>query len=163
MTKPFSIRELLARVRAQLRRASKQVIDLESYKFDDIELNFKSYQAKKSGKEIELSPREFEILKYFKQHRTEAVTRDQLLDDVWGYDSYPMTRTLDNHIVKLRQKIEKDILEILSTSSPCTESATNFWLNSHFKAGEPAKFSGNPKLFCGLMIHSIRVHRTDVL
>jgi len=106
VTKPFSIKELLARVRAHLRRASKQVVEIESYSFGDVELNFKKYIAKKGGHPIELSPREFEILKYFIQHRGETLTREQLLDDVWGYDNYPITRTVDNHIAKLRQKVE---------------------------------------------------------
>lgn len=106
VTKPFSLKELLARVRAHLRRSSKQVAELESYQFGEIELHFKKYQAFKQGRPLELSPREFELLKYFIQHRGETVTRDQLLDDVWGYDNYPLTRTIDNHIAKLRQKIE---------------------------------------------------------
>jgi len=106
VTKPFSLKELLARVRAHLRRSAKQVAELENYQFGEIELNFKKYQALKQGQPLELSPREFEILKYFIQHRGETVTRDQLLDDVWGYDNYPLTRTIDNHIAKLRQKIE---------------------------------------------------------
>jgi two-component system alkaline phosphatase synthesis response regulator PhoP len=107
VTKPFSIKELLARVRAHLRRATKHVVEIETYAFGEIELNFKKYEAKKDGNEIELSPREFELLKYFIQHRGETITRDQLLDDVWGYENYPFTRTVDNHIAKLRQKIEQ--------------------------------------------------------
>jgi DNA-binding response OmpR family regulator len=107
VTKPFSIKELLARVRAHLRRATKHVVDIETYTFGEVELNFKKYEAKKDGNEIELSPREFELLKYFIQHRGETITRDQLLDDVWGYENYPFTRTVDNHIAKLRQKIEQ--------------------------------------------------------
>ncbi|MFP5263565.1 MAG: response regulator transcription factor [Blastocatellia bacterium] len=107
VTKPFSIKELLARVRAHLRRSARQVADIETYTFGEIELNFKKYEAKKDGGEIELSPREFELMKYFIQHRGETITRDQLLDDVWGYDNYPFTRTVDNHIAKLRQKIEQ--------------------------------------------------------
>jgi two-component system alkaline phosphatase synthesis response regulator PhoP len=106
VTKPFSIKELLARVRAHLRRARKQVADIESYIFGDVNLNFKKYQATRGEQDIELSPREFELLKYFIQHRGETITRDQLLDDVWGYDNYPFTRTVDNHIAKLRQKVE---------------------------------------------------------
>jgi DNA-binding response OmpR family regulator len=107
VTKPFSIKELLARVRAHLRRSTRQVVDIETYTFGEIELNFKKYEAKKDGGEIELSPREFELMKYFIQHRGETITRDQLLDDVWGYENYPFTRTVDNHIAKLRQKIEQ--------------------------------------------------------
>jgi two-component system alkaline phosphatase synthesis response regulator PhoP len=106
VTKPFSIKELLARVRAHLRRKTKQVADLDTYKFGNISLEFKSYQATKGGEPIELSPREFELMKYFIQHRGETITRDRLLDEVWGYENYPFTRTVDNHIAKLRQKIE---------------------------------------------------------
>jgi two-component system alkaline phosphatase synthesis response regulator PhoP len=106
VTKPFSIKELLARARAHLRRATRQVAEVESYAIGDVNLNFKKYEAIKDGRELELSPREFELLKYFIQHRGETITRDQLLDDVWGYDNYPFTRTVDNHIAKLRQKIE---------------------------------------------------------
>jgi len=106
VTKPFSIKELLARVRANLRRASKQVAEIEIFTFSNVELNFKSYQASKDGIELDLSAREFDILKYLIQRCGEIVTRDQLLDEVWGYASNPITRTIDNHIAKLRQKIE---------------------------------------------------------
>lgn len=106
VTKPFSIKELLARVRAALRRASRQVVELKSYRFGSVALDFEKYQASKGGRAIDLSAREFEILKYFIQHRGETLTRDQLLDEVWGYDNYPITRTVDNHIAKLRQKVE---------------------------------------------------------
>jgi DNA-binding response OmpR family regulator len=108
VTKPFSIKELLARIRAHLRRAAKQVVDLESFTFGDVELNFKKYVARKDGQALELSAREFEILRYLIRHRGEIITRDQLLDEVWGYDSTPVTRTVDNHIARLRQKIEQD-------------------------------------------------------
>jgi len=108
VTKPFSIKELLARIRAHLRRASKQVVDIESFTFGDVELNFKKYAALKSGQALELSAREFEILRYLIRRRGEIVTRDQLLDEVWGYRSTPVTRTVDNHIARLRQKIEQD-------------------------------------------------------
>lgn len=108
VTKPFSIKELLARIRAHLRRASKQVVDLESFTFGDVELDFKKYVARKDGRALELSAREFEILRYLIRHRGEIITRDQLLDEVWGYDSTPVTRTVDNHIARLRQKIEQD-------------------------------------------------------
>lgn len=108
VTKPFSIKELLARVRAHLRRAARQVTQIESFTFGDVELNFKKYAARKGGQVLDLSPREFEILRYLIRHRGDIVTRDQLLDEVWGYDSTPVTRTVDNHIAKLRQKIEPD-------------------------------------------------------
>jgi DNA-binding response OmpR family regulator len=106
VTKPFSVKELLARIRAHLRRAAKQVAEIESFTFGDVELNFRKYVARKGGKALELSPREFEILRYLIRRRGEIVTRDQLLDEVWGYDSSPVTRTVDNHIARLRQKIE---------------------------------------------------------
>lgn len=106
VTKPFSIKELLARVRAHLRRALKQVADIETFRFSNVELNFKKYRASKGGKELELSAREFDILRYLIQRRDEIVTRDQLLDEVWGYMNSPISRTIDNHIAKLRQKIE---------------------------------------------------------
>jgi DNA-binding response OmpR family regulator len=108
VTKPFSIKELLARIRAHLRRASKQVVDIESFSFGDVELNFKKYAARKGGQALDLSAREFEILRYLIRRRGEIVTRDQLLDEVWGYRSTPVTRTVDNHIARLRQKIEQD-------------------------------------------------------
>ena len=108
VTKPFSIKELLARIRAHLRRASKQVVDIESFTFGDVELNFKKYAARKGGQALELSAREYEILRYLIRRRGEIVTRDQLLDEVWGYRSTPVTRTVDNHIARLRQKIEQD-------------------------------------------------------
>jgi two-component system alkaline phosphatase synthesis response regulator PhoP len=106
VTKPFSIKELLARVRAALRRASRQIVDIKTYSFGSVALDFEKYQASKAGRAIELSAREFDILKYFIRHRGETLTREQLLDEVWGYDNYPITRTVDNHIAKLRQKVE---------------------------------------------------------
>ena len=108
VTKPFSIKELLARIRAHLRRAAKQVGEIDAFTFGDVELNFKKYVARKGVQALELSPREFEILRYLIRRRGEIVTRDQLLDEVWGYDSTPVTRTVDNHIARLRQKIESD-------------------------------------------------------
>jgi two-component system alkaline phosphatase synthesis response regulator PhoP len=111
VTKPFSIRELVARVRAHLRRSSSANSQSDVYRFGDIELNFSRYQALKGGQVLELSPREFGMLKYFLLHRGETVTRDQLLDEVWGYDNFPLTRTVDNHIARLRQKIENNPAE----------------------------------------------------
>jgi DNA-binding response OmpR family regulator len=108
VTKPFSVKELLARIRAHLRRAAMRVVEVESFTFGDVELNFRKYAARKGGRALELSPREFEILHYLIRRRGEIVTRDQLLDEVWGYDSTPVTRTVDNHIARLRQKIEQD-------------------------------------------------------
>jgi DNA-binding response OmpR family regulator len=108
VTKPFSFMELIARVEAILRRSSKHIANLEEVKFGDIVLNFKKNEATLGEEMLELSPREFKILKYFIEHQGEVVTRDQLLDAVWGYDSFPFTRTVDTHIAKLRQKIKDD-------------------------------------------------------
>jgi two-component system alkaline phosphatase synthesis response regulator PhoP len=105
VTKPFSIRELLARVRAVLRRSEGSHKRLERYQFSDLELDFEVYRAKKAGEALVLSPREFELLRYLIERKGETVTRDKLLEDVWGYDNYPSTRTVDTHIAKLRAKI----------------------------------------------------------
>ncbi len=108
ITKPFSLNELLARVRAHLRRANNEVAVIENYSFGDVEIDFQKYKGTKNGEPIELSPREFELLKFLVNHRGETVSREQLLDAVWGYDAMMFTRTVDNHIAKLRQKIEDD-------------------------------------------------------
>jgi DNA-binding response OmpR family regulator len=104
VTKPFSIRELLARVRAVLRR-SEGTKRLSRYRFADVDLDFEVYRATKAGVPLELSPREFELLRYLIERKGETVTRERLLEDVWGYESYPSTRTVDTHIAKLRAKI----------------------------------------------------------
>jgi DNA-binding winged helix-turn-helix (wHTH) protein len=93
------------------RRQSKQETESGTYRFGEIEINFTGHQAFRKGKQLELSAREFELLKYFIAHRGETITRDQLLDEVWGYDNFPLTRTVDNHIARLRQKIEKNPTE----------------------------------------------------
>jgi len=105
VTKPFSIREVLARVRAILRRTEGAKKRLARYRFGEIELDFETYVATKAGETLELSPREFDLLRYLIERKGETVTRDRLLEDVWGYDSYPSTRTVDTHIAKLRAKI----------------------------------------------------------
>jgi two-component system alkaline phosphatase synthesis response regulator PhoP len=105
VTKPFSIRELLARVRAILRRSEGSKKRLSRYRFSDVDLDFEIYQAKKGGEPLDLSPREFELLRYLIERKGDTVSRDRLLEDVWGYESYPSTRTVDTHIAKLRAKI----------------------------------------------------------
>jgi len=105
VTKPFSIRELLARVRAILRRTDGTKKRLSRYRFADLELDFETYRAKKAGEPLDMSPREFELLRYLIERKGETVSRDRLLEDVWGYESYPSTRTVDTHIAKLRAKI----------------------------------------------------------
>jgi DNA-binding response OmpR family regulator len=106
VTKPFSIRELLARVKAVLRRTQTAPKDQEQYKFGDVEVNLRSCQVSRKGKPLEFSSKEFELLKFFLSHSGEAISRDRLLEEVWGYDRFPTTRTVDAHIVRLRQKLE---------------------------------------------------------
>ncbi len=108
ITKPFNLRELMARINAILRRTQQERDSLHEYKFDDVVIDFDSYTATKGGKPIEFSPREFEMLRLFIEHENEIVTREQFLQQVWGYSHFPATRTVDNHIVKLRQKLEDD-------------------------------------------------------
>ncbi len=105
VTKPFSIRELMARVKAVLRRVSPQGIP-EVYRFSDVEVNIRGNQVLRAGAPIELSAKEFALLAYFISHPAETLSRDRLLDEVWGYENYPNTRTVDTHIVHLRQKLE---------------------------------------------------------
>jgi DNA-binding response OmpR family regulator len=109
MTKPFSIRELLARVKAHLRREKREEAKpLDTYDFGDVEIDFARFKVRRKGKELDLTSLEVEILRYLIAHRGEVVARDDLLDKIWGYDSDPTTRTIDNHILKLRKKIEEN-------------------------------------------------------
>ena len=108
VSKPFSIRELLARVKAILRRASAAPKDQEHHAFGDIEVDLRRCRVVKSGKLLDVSSKEFELLKYFISHSGETLSRDRLLEDVWGYDNFPTTRTVDTHLVRLRQKLEPD-------------------------------------------------------
>lgn len=115
VTKPFSILELLARVKAFLRRSPQPgtptaVETPDVVEFHGIRLDFKKFEAHRHGESIELSTREFQLLRYFWQRRGEVVLREDILQDIWGYtaDNMPTTRTIDNHIVKLRQKLEDD-------------------------------------------------------
>ncbi len=106
VTKPFSIRELMARVKAVLRRASTQTGAMDVYRFSDVEVNIRSNEVQRGGAPIDLSAKEFALLSYFISHPAETLSRDRLLDAVWGYENYPNTRTVDTHIVHLRQKLE---------------------------------------------------------
>ncbi len=108
VTKPFSIRELLARVKAVLRRSKALPQDAERFLFGDVEVDLRHCRITKGGKTVEISSKEFELLKYFIGHSGEPLSRDRLLEDVWGYDNYPTTRTVDAHLVRLRQKLEPD-------------------------------------------------------
>jgi len=108
ITKPFSVAELLARIRAVLRRVKLQSRLLERYSVGDMELDFKKYEARKGGVEIDISAREFQILKMLVTHEGEVVSRDRLIGEIWGYDDFPTERTIDTHIARLRQKLEDD-------------------------------------------------------
>ncbi len=111
ITKPFSVRELVARVKAVLRRGGESKADAKQEKSTTIGrlwVDFSHYEAKVDGEATKLSHKEFEVLSYLLKHANEVVSRYKLLEDVWGYESQPTTRTVDNFILKLRQKIEEN-------------------------------------------------------
>ncbi len=110
ITKPFSVRELLARVKAVLRRfPAEREAQGQIHTFGKIKVDFEHYSAwDDNDEQIEMTYKEFEILKFFLQNKGRSVSRDELLDKVWGYEIYPTSRTIDNHIVKLRKKIEEN-------------------------------------------------------
>lgn len=108
VTKPFSLKELKARIKALLRRAALVRKAPDRYKFGRISVDFVRFEATRDGQPVKLSAREFEILRYFIAHESELVSRDMLLDEVWGYDVFPTTRTVDTFILNLRKKIEDD-------------------------------------------------------
>ena len=109
MTKPFSVRELLARIKAHLRREKREPRNVpQSYVFREVEVDFVHFKVRRAGKESDLTALEVDILRYLIAHKGEVVSRDALLDKVWGYEKFPTTRTIDNHILKLRKKIEED-------------------------------------------------------
>ena len=114
VTKPFSPRELLARVHTIMRRAQVhsqgQKPVSNKYTFGDVSVDFAKMEATKGGVEVELTHQEFKILQYFIRNPERVIPRDELLNEVWGYSCYPSTRTVDNHLMKLRQKFENDTL-----------------------------------------------------
>ena len=107
ITKPFSLRELLARVRAVLRRPGPRH-KVEEFAFGDARVRPRGRQAFRAGRPVGLTRKEFELLVYLLEHRGEVVTRERLLDEVWGYERFPTTRTVDTHILRLRRKFEAD-------------------------------------------------------
>ena len=112
ITKPFSVKELLARVKAHIRRGQREEKNIPSvYRFDDVEIDFVHFKVKRKKKEFSITSLEVKILKYFIAHRGEVITREALLDKIWGYERYPSTRTIDNHIMKLRKKLQGDPAE----------------------------------------------------
>ncbi len=108
VTKPFSVRELLARIKAVLRRGAPEGENGDEAVIGRLHVNFKTYTAVVSGTEVAMSHKEYEILKYLWQNKNNTVSRDSLLNDIWGYEESPTTRTVDNFILKLRQKVESD-------------------------------------------------------
>ncbi len=106
LTKPFGTKELLARIRAILRRARPEEIEIEECSFGDVTINFKKQVASKGKKELYLTAKEFGLLKLLIAHEGEVVSREKILNEAWGYDKFPTTRTIDTFIHHLRQKIE---------------------------------------------------------
>ena len=108
VTKPFSPRELLARVRAAFRRLNQATDKVEVFGFDDVEVNFSRMELHRSGQLVPLTPQEFKMLRFFLNNPERVISRTELLNEVWGYNNYPTTRTVDTHILRLRQKLERD-------------------------------------------------------
>jgi len=107
VTKPFSLRELLARVRAVLRRPGPRQ-KFEEFAFGDVRIRLRGRQVFRAGREVRLTRKEFDLLVFLVEHRGEVVTRERLLDEVWGYERFPTTRTVDTHVLRLRRKFEAD-------------------------------------------------------
>ncbi len=105
VTKPFSGMELMARVKALLRRHKRELDKVEKVEFDGLAVDFKKMEAARKGKPIALTAKEFQILELLIRHRGEVVSRRQFLEEVWGYDEMPSTRTVDNQVLTLRQKL----------------------------------------------------------
>ena len=108
VTKPFSVPELLARIRAIMRRVKPSTALPDRLHFDDVSVDFKRFEAKKASQVMKLSRKEFGVLRLLASRVGQVVTRNELLDGVWGHESYPTTRTVDNHIASLRSKLEDD-------------------------------------------------------
>jgi len=109
LTKPFEMAELLARIEALLRRARTLVASsADAYAYGDVEVDFRRAEVKRNGTFVELSGLELKLLRYLVEHRGSVLTRDELLEKVWGYDATPVTRTVDVHIASLRQKLESN-------------------------------------------------------
>jgi DNA-binding response OmpR family regulator len=111
VTKPFSVRELKARVRALLRRSEAQGAPPDTLSFGDVVVDFPQYDAHKGGNPVEMTPKEFGVLRYLATRAGEVVSRYELLEKVWGYGKFPSTRTVDNHLAALRAKLENDPAE----------------------------------------------------
>ncbi len=108
LLKPCGVRELIARIKAVLRRVKPESPDVETLAFGDVSINFKKQVAFKGKKELRLTAKEIGLLKLLAKHEGEVVSRDTILNEVWGYDIYPTTRTVDTFMHNLRQKVEDD-------------------------------------------------------
>ena len=109
LTKPFSLRELTARVKAVLRRTEARQHDVTHYRFGQIDLDFKRYEAKRKGTRLELTPLEFQMLRLFIEQKEHVLSRDEILDRIWGKENLTVShRTVDSHISNIRKKIEED-------------------------------------------------------
>jgi len=108
LTKPFDMSELLARIEALLRRARVATASADAVVFGAVHADFRSAVVRREGNEVELSGLELKLLRYFVEHRGALLTRDELLEKVWGYEAMPVTRTVDVHVASLRQKLEKN-------------------------------------------------------
>lgn len=108
VTKPFSPRELLARVRAAIRRSTRPTAGADVFSFEDVTIDFTRMELMRRGELVPLTSQEFKVLRFLTQNPERVVSREELLNEVWGYQNYPSTRTVDNHILRLRQKLEDD-------------------------------------------------------
>jgi two-component system alkaline phosphatase synthesis response regulator PhoP len=108
LVKPFEMAELLARIEALLRRVPVASASADTVRFGDVAIDFRRAEVKKGGRAVDLSAREFKLLRYFVEHRGAVLSRDELLNEVWGYNSMPSTRTVDVHVAWLRQKLESN-------------------------------------------------------
>ncbi|HTX20124.1 MAG TPA: response regulator transcription factor [Bacteroidota bacterium] len=106
VTKPFGVKELVARVRALLRRETLLPSAIVETRIDNLSIDFEKQEARRGKRSVSMSAREFQLLRYFVEREGNVITRAMLLDDVWGYDVTPTTRTVDNYILSLRKKIE---------------------------------------------------------
>jgi len=108
VTKPFGVRELLARIRVRLRRRGAAPEGDSVLRFDDVEVDFDKCEATRGGRRVDLTSKEYDVLRLLAKPRGDIVTRERLLEQVWGYEHYPTTRTVDNHMLRLRQKLERN-------------------------------------------------------
>jgi DNA-binding response OmpR family regulator len=109
VTKPFSPRELLARVQGHIERRVRISRDsVDTTTFGDLVVDFKKMEVSRNGEHVPLTPQEFKLLKYLVENPERVIARDEILNQVWGCDNYPSTRTVDNHVLRLRRKLEKD-------------------------------------------------------